>query len=80
MIMAIIDKLWLAMLTKNEDNAESAESDEGRLNLTINLEGEDVMDVDIRFGGRWPLDKGQAALSPTIPSYQLLNPIGHQDR
>ena len=34
--MAAVDRLWLATLTKNEDDAGT---DANRLNLTINVDG-----------------------------------------
>ena len=69
--MAMIDKLWLATLTKNEDDAGTGEN---KLNLTIDIDGEDVLDKDFAFltgsglsGGLGPdsgwLDDGQAAIS-----------------
>lgn len=70
--MAVVDKLWLATLTQNE---EDAGSDAGNLNLTINVDGEDVVDMNFGFmsgsgflsGGLGPdeawLGEGQAALS-----------------
>jgi hypothetical protein len=67
--MATIEKLWLATLTKNEDDAGT---DAGALNLTIDIDGEDLADIDFGFlngsgGGLGPdsgwLDQGQAAIS-----------------
>jgi len=70
--MAAVDRIWLATLTKNEDDAGT---DTNRLNLTINIDGEDIVDMDFRFlrapgwlsGGLGPdsdwLGRGQAALS-----------------
>jgi hypothetical protein len=70
--MPMIDKLWLATLTKSEDDAGT---DVDTLNLTININGEDVADMDFTFlsgsgwfsGGLGPdsdwLGEGQAALS-----------------
>jgi hypothetical protein len=70
--MALIEKLWLATLTKDEDDAGT---DAGALNLTIDINGEDVADTDFGFlhgsgplsGGLGPdsgwLDRGQAAIS-----------------
>jgi hypothetical protein len=71
MIMATVDELWLATLTKNEDDAGT---DAGRLNVTIDVDGEDVPDMDFEFmegsgfssglgpGSAW-LGDGQAALT-----------------
>lgn len=81
--MALIDKIWLATLTKNEDDAGSPKA---KLNLTINVYGEDVLDSnDFIFlpgsgplsGGLGPdedwLGKGQAALVDTHTT--LTSPI-----
>jgi hypothetical protein len=40
--MAVFDTLFLAFLTKNEDDAGTS----GTLNLTVNIDGEDVLDKD----------------------------------
>jgi hypothetical protein len=82
--MAMIDKLWLVTLTKNEDNAGT---DTGGLNLTINIDGEDVVDHQFGFmggsGGHlgpdsgW-LSDGQAAISGGPygnPGFDLSTPI-----
>src|SRR5262249_15303573 len=47
-----VDKLWLATLTKDEDNAGT---DAGRLTLTVNFDGEDVVDTEADFmeGSGW---------------------------
>ena len=70
--MTTVDKIWVATLTKNEDDAGT---DVGALNLTIDINGEDVADIDFGFmsgsgplsGGLGPdsgwLDDGQAAIS-----------------
>jgi hypothetical protein len=70
--MAIVEKLWLATLTRNQDDAGT---DAGALNLTIDINGEDVADIDFGFmngsgplsGGLGPnsgwLDQGQAAIA-----------------
>jgi hypothetical protein len=42
----MIDDLWLAVLTKNEDDAGS----NNRLNLTVNIHGDDVFDQDFYLG------------------------------
>jgi hypothetical protein len=52
--MATVDALLLAVLTKNEDDADTSST----LNLTVNIDGEDVLDND--YGT--DLDEGQAAL------------------
>jgi hypothetical protein len=54
--LALVDNLWLAALTKDEDEAGT---DEG-LNLTINIDGGDVFDQDFTLGGG--LGQGQAGL------------------
>jgi hypothetical protein len=85
--MATIDRLWLATLTKNE---EDAGTDAGGLALTINVDGEDLVDIDFGFmnGSGWLssglgpdspwLEEGQAALSGGTydsPGEPLTNPI-----
>jgi hypothetical protein len=85
--MATIDKLWLATLTKNEDDAGTGA---GSLNLTINIDGADLADIDFGFlSGSGPfssglgpdsawLDQGQAAISGGAydnPGEPLSNPI-----
>jgi len=78
--MATVDKIFLATLTKNEDDSGI---DAGPVNLIINIEGEDVADINFGFmkGSGWLseglgpdsgwLDEGQAA----ILEGSLLNPI-----
>jgi hypothetical protein len=71
--MAIIDKLWLATLTKDKKDAGT---DANRLNLTVNVDGDDLLDIDFGFmrasGGNlgpdsgW-LDRAQAAISDIDP-------------
>jgi len=62
--VAILDDLWLAALTKNEDDAGTPE----RLNLTINIDGSDVFDRDFSLGPissqgyQQDLDDGEAGL------------------
>jgi hypothetical protein len=65
--MAIVDDLWLAALTRDENDAGS----KNRFNLTVNLDGRDVLDQDFTLGliyggpsvGFIPgLGKGQAGL------------------
>jgi hypothetical protein len=46
--MAIIDNLWLAALTKDEDDAGS----DSRFNLTVNIDGIDVVVRDFDIGWR----------------------------
>ena len=46
--MALIDRLWLATSTRNEDNSGTGAR---KLNLTVNIDGEDVLDKDFRFSG-----------------------------
>ncbi|HEX7089906.1 MAG TPA: hypothetical protein VF192_07200 [Longimicrobiales bacterium] len=70
--MAPVDRIWLATLTKNEDDAGT---DARSLNLTVNVDGEDIADMDFGSmgavgglaGGIGPesdwLGRGQAALS-----------------
>lgn len=74
--MAEIDRIWLATLTRNDD--DDAGTDAGALNLTINVDGEDIFDHDFHFmkgsgflsDGLGPdsswLDKGQAALTDIV--------------
>jgi hypothetical protein len=50
--MALIDHLWFATLTKNEDDAGS----ENLLNLTINIDGIDVVDTSVA----WMLQQAEA--------------------
>ena len=69
--MATVDKLFLVTLTKNEDDAGT---DAGNLNVTININGEDIADIDFSFlsangwfsdigpDSNW-LGDGQAAIS-----------------
>ena len=71
--MAIIDKLWLATLTKDIKDAGTGA---GRLNLTANIDGADILDFDFTFmkasGGNigpesgW-LDRAQASISDKDP-------------
>ena len=56
--MPIVDDLWLAALSRNEDDAGST----SRLNLTVNLDGGDIFDQD--FTG---LGTGQAGLEKSPP-------------
>lgn len=70
--MAHVDKLWLAALTKKKHDAGT---DTGKLNLTVNIAGADVLDRDFKFlagtghlaSGLGPesawLGEGQAAIS-----------------
>jgi hypothetical protein len=71
--MPTIDKLYLVTLTRNKDNAETGA---GSLNVTININGTDVNDMQFGFmsssgflsnigpADGW-LDEGQAAISGT---------------
>ena len=52
--MAAIDDIWLAALTKDEDDAGSR----NRFNLTVNIDGGDVFAHDFMLG--WNV-QGQAA-------------------
>ncbi|MGZ6983000.1 MAG: hypothetical protein ACXVH5_12605, partial [Ilumatobacteraceae bacterium] len=85
--MAAVEKLWVATLTKNEDDAGTGV---GALNLTIDINGEDVADIDFGFmTGSGPLsdglgpdtgwlDQGQAAISGGTygnPGQPLPSPI-----
>jgi hypothetical protein len=53
--MAIFDILFLAVLTKNEDDAGTSST----FNLTVNVDGEDVLDRDYESD----VDNGEAGLS-----------------
>jgi hypothetical protein len=44
--VTIVDDLWLAALTRDENNAGS----KNRFNLTINPDGRDVLDEDFSLG------------------------------
>jgi len=67
--MAAIDDVWLAALTKDEDDAGSAD----RFNLTINIDGVDVLAHDFLLGWNLPdqgpagLRDGQAGLQQAAP-------------
>ena len=56
--MAAIDDVWLAALTKDEDDAGSR----NRFNLTVNIDGGDVFRHDFLLGWNLP---GQG--SPRAP-------------
>jgi hypothetical protein len=60
--MAIFDNLYLAVLTKNEDNAGTSSA----FNLTVNVDGDDILDSD--YGS--DLDDGEAGLlaGSTLPT------------
>lgn len=68
--MAAIDDLWLAALTKDEDDAGSSD----RFNLTINIDGADVFRRDFLLGwnltnqGGTRLRDGQAGLEQAEPA------------
>jgi hypothetical protein len=66
MIMAMIDRLWLATLTKNQNDAGT---DENMLNLTINVDGEDLVNTYLDTGA---FRAGQANLSLSL---SLTSPI-----
>lgn len=67
--MAAIDDLWLAVLTRDEDDAGS----DDRFNLTVNLGGTDVFAHDFLLGWNLPgqgpagLRDGQAGLEQATP-------------
>ena len=67
--MAIVDDLWLAALTRREDDAGSR----NRFNLTVNIDGGDVFDKDFILGwgapgsSRTGLRDGQAGLEESGP-------------
>lgn len=70
--MAMVDTLWLATLTKEEQNADT---DAERLNLTVNIDGEDTVDMHFYFSA---LGRGRAGLSGGlhgIPAEPLTSPI-----
>ena len=54
--MALIDDLWLWVLTKNEDDAGT----HGRLNLTVTSNGVDLFDGDFPIGHDRGLRRGEA--------------------
>ena len=54
--MAVIDDLWLWVLTRNEDDAGS----DNRLNLTVTSNGVDVFDEDFPVGGDRGMHEGEA--------------------
>jgi hypothetical protein len=55
--VAIVDDLWLAALTKNEDDAGS----DNRFNLTIDVDGVDVVDKDFILAWGVPAQGGAPA-------------------
>jgi hypothetical protein len=67
--MAAIDDVWLAALTKDEDDAGSS----NRFNLTINIDGADVFRHDFLLGwnltnqGGTGLHDGAAEMRPSVP-------------
>src|SRR5437868_9439096 len=67
--MAAIDDVWLAALTKDEDDAGSR----NRFNLTVNIDGADVFGHDFLLGWNLPghgpsgLRDGQAGLEEGQP-------------
>lgn len=68
--MAAIDDVWLAALTKDEDDAGSR----NRFNLTVNIDGSDVFRHDFMLGWNLPgqgstgLRDGQAGLEEAAPA------------
>jgi hypothetical protein len=59
--MTVIDKVWVAALTRNKGDAGS----DSPLNLTINIDGLDVVDQTFRFGvDHVGQERGQAGLDP----------------
>lgn len=75
--MVVIDKLYLAVLTRNDENAGTTSS----LNLTINIDGRDVVDYDVQgttrdsTGDDYPtIERGEAAMyiMPNGPSLVLV--------
>lgn len=68
--MAAIEDVWLAALTKDEDDAGSG----NRFNLTVNIDGRDVFRHDFILGWNLPgqgatgLRDGQAGLEEAQPS------------
>jgi hypothetical protein len=70
--MAMVDTLWLATLTRRENNADT---DTERLNLTVNVDGEDLVDTNFYFPS---MDRGGAGLSggpKGVPALPLDHPI-----
>jgi hypothetical protein len=70
--MAMVDTLWLAALTKDRRDAGT---DTQRLNLTVNIDGEDVVDTHFYFSD---IGRGRAELSGGphgIPSVPLTSPV-----
>jgi hypothetical protein len=67
--VSIVDDLWLAALTMDEDDAGSR----NRFNLIVNIDGTDVFDQDFTLGWRAPgsgqpgLEDGQAGLEQSQP-------------
>jgi hypothetical protein len=67
--VTIVDDLWLAALTRDENNAGS----KNRFNLTVNLDGGDVLDQNFTLGITG-LGKGQAGLEES-PEHPLSTPF-----
>jgi hypothetical protein len=70
--MAMVDILWLATRTRRDQNADT---DAERLNLTVNVNGEDIADTHFYFPS---LGRGEAGLSGGThgyPSETLSSPI-----
>jgi hypothetical protein len=59
--MSVIDKVFVAALTRNRDDAGT----DSHLNLTINVGGDDVVDQTFRFGASHRgQEQGEAGLDP----------------
>ena len=70
--MAMVNTLWLATLTKDQRDAGT---DTQRLNLIVNIDGEDVVDTHFYFSD---LERGRAELSGGphgLPSEPLTSPV-----
>ena len=70
--MAMVNTLWLATLTKDQRDAGT---DTQRLNLTVNIDGEDLVDTHFYFSD---LERGRAELSGGphgLPSEPLTSPV-----
>jgi hypothetical protein len=59
--VAVVDLLWLAALTKHEDDADS----ENTLNLTVNVDGDDVVDENFVMAS-WGHKPGEGLLRNAI--------------
>jgi hypothetical protein len=71
--MAIVDDLWLAALTRNEDDTGS----NNRFNLTINVNGDDVVGKD--FALAWGLSGRVTTVSRRVrPDLRKATPCPHR--